>query len=291
MKGSLECQPCFLRQAIEVAKLLSDDEAVHARVLKRVLKTLSKIDFHQPPPQIACAVYGAVSKATGCPDPYLQIKERSDGIALECYAWAKEMVGKSSSPVDTAMKLAVAANVVDFGVGVKGDLKESLRNVLEKGLQVDESAAFKNCLPAAKHLLYIGDNAGEIVLDKLLLETITAQYPGLKKTFAVRGGPIINDATLRNAERVNMKEVAEVISTGAATPGVLIDCCSKEFQKAFRSADLILAKGQGNYESLNAHPGKKIFFLLRAKCEVIADELDVEIGDFVLKGIGLPPAR
>jgi len=287
MRSSLECQPCLTRQALEVARIVSDDEALHARVLKRVMKVLSKIDYRLPPPQIAYSVYGAVNKATGCADPYLQIKERSDGMALECYPWAKETVSKSASPLDTAMKLAVAANVVDFGVGVKGDLKEALRSVLEKGLQVDESEAFKSSLPAAKSLLYIGDNAGEIVLDKLLLETIAAQHPSLKRTFAVRGGPIINDATLRDAERIGMKEVAEVVSTGSATPGVILDYCSKEFRRMFRSADLILAKGQGNYESLNSYDGKKIFFLLRAKCPVIADALGVAIGSFVVKAVGV----
>ncbi|MEI6633537.1 MAG: ARMT1-like domain-containing protein [Chlamydiota bacterium] len=286
MKGKLECQPCLLRQALEVARLVSDSEAMHARVLRRILRVLSKTDFRLPPPMIAYYVYRAMGKVTRCPDPYLQTKERSDGMALECAGWAREVIARSKSPLDTALKLAVAANVVDFGVGVRFDLKESLRNVLEKGLHLDESAAFKEALARASMLLYIGDNAGEIVFDKLLLETIGAQYPALKKLFAVRGGPVINDVTQRDAERVKMGEVARVVSTGHAAPGVILNRSSRKFCRAFAGADLVLAKGQGNYESLSAEGGAKVYFLLRAKCQVIARELGVEIGHFVFKGGG-----
>jgi uncharacterized protein with ATP-grasp and redox domains len=286
MRSYLECQPCLIRQALDVARLVTGDEQVHARVTKRVLKVLSKADLRSPPPLIATAVYHAVSRVTGCPDPYLQAKERSDSTALECYAWARETIGKAASPIDAALRLAVAANVVDFGVGVKFDLMDSLRYVLEKGLDVDESAALKEALASAKVLLYVGDNAGEIVFDKLLLETVGAKYPPLKKYFVVRGGPIINDVTMRDAERVRMGEVVEVVSTGFAAPGVILGQCSKMFRRIFRDADLVFAKGQGNYESLGSVPDKRIFFLLRAKCPAIANELGVSVGSFVLKAIG-----
>jgi uncharacterized protein with ATP-grasp and redox domains len=282
VRGYLECQPCLLRQALEVARLVSDDEAVHSRVLKRILRVLSKADFRLPPPAIAYRVYRVIGKVTRCPDPYLQIKERSDATALECVAWARETIGRSSDPLGTALKLAAAANVVDFGVGVRFDLKESLRHVLEKGLQLDESAAFIEALSRAKTLLYLGDNAGEIVFDKLLLETIAARHPSLRRIFAVRGGPIINDVTRRDAERVGMGRIAEVISTGYAAPGVFLPRSSRTFRRVFDEADLVLAKGQGNYESLSDDGGEKTFFLLRAKCLVMARDLDVELGDFVL---------
>lgn len=281
MKGHLECQPCLLRQALDVARLVSDDEAAHARVLRRVLRVLARTDYRLPPPMIAYYVYRALAKATRCGDPYLQAKERSNGMALECAAWAREVIGRSRSPLDTALKLAAAANVVDFGVGVRFDLKESLRHVLEKGLRLDDSAAFKEALARARTLLYIGDNAGEIVFDKLLIEAIAAQYPALARVFAVRGGPVINDITARDAERVNMGEVAEVVSTGYAAPGVILRRSSKKFLRVFAGADVVLAKGQGNYESLSTTGGEKVFYLLRAKCAVIARELDVEIGHFV----------
>lgn len=284
MNGKLECQPCLLRQALEVARLVSDNEAMHARVLRRILRVLARTNHRLPPPMIAYYVYRAVGKVTRCSDPYLQTKERSDGMALECAAWAREVIARSKSPLDTALKLAVAANVVDFGVGVRFDLKESLRHVLEKGLHLDESAAFTKALSRARMLLYIGDNAGEIVFDKLLLETIAARYTSLKRVFAVRGGPIINDITDRDAERVKMGEVAEVVSTGYAAPGVVLKRSSRKFRRVFAGADLVLAKGQGNYESLSSEGGAKVFYLLRAKCAVIARELGVEIGHFVFTG-------
>jgi uncharacterized protein with ATP-grasp and redox domains len=150
------------------------------------------------------------------------------------------------------------------------------------------AAAFKEAPARAGTLLYIGDNAGEIVFDKLLLETIAAQHPAMKRLFAVRGGPVINDVTDRDAERVKMGEVAEVVSTGYAAPGVILKRSSRKFRRAFASADLVLAKGQGNYESLAAEGGAKVFFLLRAKCRVIARDLGVEIGHFVFTGPGAP---
>ncbi|MDD5557438.1 MAG: ARMT1-like domain-containing protein [bacterium] len=290
MRSSLECQACFIRQALDVSRLVSNDDDVHARVLRRVHRILSRIDLGMTPPLIASMVYAAVEKVTGCADPYLQAKERSDGTALECWGWAKETVAKSPSPLGTALRLAVAANIVDFGIGVKFDLMDSLRSVLEKGFQVDESAALEAALASSRRLLYVGDNAGEIVFDKLLLETIGALHPALERTFAVRGGPIINDVTLRDAERVRMDEVARVVSTGHAAPGVILEECADDFRAAFRRADIVIAKGQGNYESLSGVGGKRIFFLLRAKCPVIARELGVAVGSFLVTSAPPPAA-
>ena len=282
MRGFLDCQPCFLKQALATTRRVTDSEEVQARVLKRVLEILSRLDYRLPPPLIAHSVYRAISEVTECADPYREIKERSNRIALDFYTWARETVEKSDSPLDTAMRLAIAANVVDFGIDVKFDLKESLMNVLERGLDVDESGAFKEALSAAGTLLYIGDNAGEIVFDKLFLELIARFHPSLIKTFAVRGGAAINDVTLLDAESVRMDEVAAVVSTGFAAPGTIIKRSSKEFQSLFRRSDLIIAKGQGNYESLSLEENGNIFFLLRAKCHVIARDLNVPIGSFIL---------
>ena len=286
MRGYLDCQSCFLRQALEAARRCTDNEAVQARVIKQVHAILADLDYHLSPPLVAYSVYEAVSEITGCADPYRQEKERSNEIAVGLYSWAREMVENSNSPLDTALRLAAAANVVDFGIGARFDLKESLRSVLTRGLDIDESDTFKDCLSRADSLMYIGDNAGEIVFDKLFLEIIGKYHPSLQKFFVVRGGPVINDVTLNDANGVQMSEVAEILSSGLAAPGLILERCSGDFIKKFRSSDLILAKGQGNYESLGAEHDRRVFFLLRTKCDVVAKHLNVPVGSFIMKGDG-----
>ena len=284
MRGFLECQPCFLRQALEAARRVTDDEEVQARVARRVLEILANLDYRLPPPLIAYSVYKAVGEVTGFTDPYREVKERSNRIALDFYPWARETVEMSDSPLDTAIRLAIAANVVDFGIGTPFDLRGSLKTVLEKGLDVDESADFKKALAAAETLLYIGDNCGEIIFDKLFLETVASLYPSLKRYFVVRGGPVINDVTVRDAGDVGMDTIAGVVTTGFAAPGVVLERSSGEFRDLFGRSDLVLAKGQGNYESLSAARNGQLFFLLRTKCPVTARDIGVPVGSFVLKG-------
>lgn len=283
MRGFLECQPCFVRQALDAARRVTGDEEVQAEVVRRVHRVLAGLDYRFSPPLTAVSVYGVVREVTGCDDPYREEKDLSNRAALDLYPWAKETVARSDDPFDTAMRLAIAANVVDFGIGGTFDLKESLRAVLERGLDIDESGEFTKALQDAETLLFIGDNSGEIVFDRLFLETIGAHHPSLKKYFAVRGGPIINDITTEDAKEVGIGAVAEIISTGFTAPGVILERSSGEFRELFRRADIVLAKGQGNYESIDADPGRPVFFLLRTKCPVTARDLDVPVGSFVLK--------
>jgi uncharacterized protein with ATP-grasp and redox domains len=281
MRSYLDCYPCFLRQALEAARLSINNETLHAVAMNQVMKILPRLDRSLPPPLIAVFVYNIVKEVTACSDPYEKIKQRSNEIALNLLPWAESLVQKSSSPLDTALRLACAGNVVDFGTGMKFDLEEALREVTKNGFHIDESALFWEALDKAETFLYLGDNAGEIVFDRLLLRTIRAKKSGMRCYFAVRGGPVINDITLMDARRINMHEYAEVISTGCAAPGVPLSLCSDRFLRIYRSADLILSKGQGNYESLSAERERPIFFLLRAKCKVAARHLRAPVGAFV----------
>ena len=212
------------------------------------------------------------------PDPYKEAKQQSNDLALEMYPDFKEMVLESENPFETALRLAIAGNIIDYGVSYHFDLEAALTKVLNSDFAIDHSSELKNAVTKAKTVLYLGDNTGEIVFDKLFVETM--MHPNL--WFAVRGAPVINDATLEDARYVGMDEVADVVSNGYDAPSTLPEHCSAEFQELFNRANVIISKGQGNLEGLLDNPtNKEIYFLLMVKCDVIADVLGVAKGSFV----------
>jgi damage-control phosphatase, subfamily I len=211
-------------------------------------------------------------------DPYLEVKKKSNDKVLALYPALKQLVLESENQFDTALRLAIAGNIIDFAVGDQHDLETTIERVLKTGFAVNHSAELKDSLAIAHKVLYLGDNSGEIVLDKLFIETI--MHPNL--VFAVRGAPVINDVTLDDAHYVGMDQVADVISNGYDAPSTILDECSIEFQKHFYDADVIISKGQGNLEGLLHKTDKPVFFLLMVKCNVIAETLGVKKGDFVV---------
>ena len=180
---------------------------------------------------------------------------------------------------DTALRLAIAGNIIDYGISNHFDLQSTIDKVLSCDFAIDDSVRLKQELSVAKNVLYLGDNCGEIVFDKLFIETI--MHPNL--TYAVRGNPVINDVTLDDAQFVGMNVVADIISNGYDAPSTILEYCSAEFVDAFNRADVIISKGQGNLEGLLGRTTKNVYSLLMVKCEVIADTLGVNNGDFVVK--------
>ncbi len=211
-------------------------------------------------------------------DPYVDIKKQTYDLVLSLYPTLKQLVFESENPFDTAVRLAIAGNIIDFAVGDQHNLEATIEKVLKSDFAINHSFELKEALSTAKKVLYLGDNAGEIVLDKLFIETI--MHPNLH--FAVRGAPVINDVTLDDARYVGMDRVADVIQNGYDAPSTILDKCSNEFQKQFYDADVIISKGQGNLEGLLNKTDKQIFFLLMVKCDVIAEALSVKKGDFVV---------
>jgi len=179
------------------------------------------------------------------------------------------------------VRLAATGNVIDLGIGVAFDIEREVEKALETPFAVDDFAKFEEDLKRARKLLYIGDNAGEIVFDKVLIEEIH-KVGDYQVIFVVRGGPCINDALREDAEEVGMDEVAKVIDTGSDGIGIPWKEVSEEFREAFLEADLRISKGQGNFETLNGRP-EPIYFVLKAKCEAVARELGVRYGDVVFK--------
>jgi uncharacterized protein with ATP-grasp and redox domains len=282
MKTYLDCLPCFMRQALGAARVASDDEHVHRRVLDSVASMIPQFSLELTPPEIAQQSYRLAYQIIGNSDPFHQAKVEANQMALSIYPHLKEVVADSADPLLTACRLAVAANYIDliFG-GYPGDPNEIVERALASPLDIDDYAEFRNSIDKSRRILYLGDNAGEIVFDRVLIEELR-QFKELEIIFVVRRKPIINDATMDDAVSVGLDKVTRIIDNGSDAPGTVLAQCSPEMLKHYHSADTIVVKGQGNYESLNEER-KNIFFLMRVKCPVAARLLGANLGDAVLK--------
>ena len=283
MKTYLECLPCLLRQAVEAAKLATEDERVQQAVARAVLRDLQDVPAEARPVDIAPRVHAAVREITGCEDPYRQVKSASNALALRAYSKAAELASASLDPLLAAAKLAAAANIADSAVGRSFDFEAAMERALSGDFAIAHYPQLKAHLERASHILYLADNAGEIVFDRLLLERLAPCHV----TLAVKSRPLLNDATLDDVRAAGLGDLASVVTTGDGWPRPDLRGASEQFSAAFRQADVIIAKGQGNYEALSECDGN-VFFLLIAKCPVIARDPGVNIGDLVLKRAGAP---
>jgi len=217
-------------------------------------------------------------KISGIADPYSQEKRTSNAIASQLYQHWKPKVQQAENPLQMSLRLAIAGNIMDYGVLQEFDLKQTIQEVLDEKLAIDHSERLFEALGKAANVLYLCDNTGEIFMDKLFMETLNHK----NITAVVRGFPVLNDATIDDAHQAGIHEVAKLIDNGSDAPSTILTDCSVEFQKAFEEADLIISKGQGNLEGLLQLKDSRIFFLLMAKCDVIADLLDVQKGDIIV---------
>ena len=280
MKTCLDCFPCFVRQSLDAARLVTDEPEMQEKILRRVLAELGHIDLDWKPPQMGQKIHRLIRELTGVKDPYLNVKKRFNNSALKIYSKMRQLVIESDNPIETSIQLAIAGNIIDFGVNGtlrEGDLEETINRCLDSDFGGIQLEAFEQAVNEAEEILYIADNAGEIVFDRLLIE----QLPTAKITVAVKGSPVINDATMEDAIVAGLPRIVAVIDNGSDAPGVILDSCSQSFRDRFDKADLIIAKGQGNYETLS-DVDKNIFFMLKAKCPVIARHIGCAIGTSLL---------
>lgn len=279
MISDYRCFFCFAR-AFE--KLLEDEKLTVAEknsFTRGMTMLYSKTQETFSAPAFSRELHQVLKLYSQNADPYLEIKKQSNDLVLSLYPTLKQLVLESENPFDIALRLAIAGNIIDFGVSNQYDLNATIDKVLKSDFAINHSSELKEALSTAKTVLYLGDNSGEIVLDKLFIETI--MHPNLY--FAVRGAPVINDVTLDDARYVGIDKVADVISNGYDAPSTIVDKCSAEFQELYNKADVVISKGQGNLEGLLDKTDKQIFFLLMVKCDVIAEALGVKKGDFVVK--------
>ncbi len=285
MKARLDCIPCLARQTLRTLRIMDIDEKMQKKVLREVLKTLYSVSWDVPPPVIAHHVHRKIRELTGINDPYKDIKKRSNDKALQMYNYAKDLIKNSNNKLLTAVKIAIAGNIMDFGALENPDIEKTLEQVLKKDFAINHYSLFKKHVYEKDSLLFFGDNSGEIVFDKLLLETMNEvrNKPFRKITLVVKGGPIINDATLEDVEYVNLYSIPnlEVKTISNGDPGTGPERDSEEVRKWIKVHGFTIAKGQGNYEGMSEL--SDIFFLLIVKCNVIANHIGAEIGEIVLK--------
>lgn len=269
MQAKPECQHCFMRQASNAAHLAGLDAAATAELKQAVSAELAAQPADLPLPAKASRLHALVRQISGNPDPYRRAKQQATEHALSLYPHLKQLIATSTDPLDTAVRLAIAGNIIDLGVANEYDLEASIERVLATPLAIDHIMRLKQALQSARTVLYLGDNAGETVMDRLLIETLP-----LPVTYVVKGGPAVNDATREDANAAGLDQVCEVIDNGAAILGTILAECSTDLRQRFWSAEVVIAKGMANYESL-CGTREKLFFLLQAKCAVIAGYLGV----------------
>jgi len=279
MNTSLDCIPCLLRQTLEAARMVSKDPAVHEQMTREVLRWASEMDLRQSPPAVAQRIQRRLRQIAGVEDPYCAAKARQNHIALELLPALRAEIQSSAAPLETAARIAIAGNMIDMGA--HGNVSETdVYQALQQAASAPfygEMDLFSQAISEARSILYLADNAGEIAFDRLLIEQISPE----RVTLVVRGAPVINDATRIDARAVGLDKIVEVLDNGSDAPGTLLEDCSPEFRQCFANADLIIAKGQGNFESLNHQTGN-IFFLFKVKCPMVANHIIQPVGTQVL---------
>jgi hypothetical protein len=230
-------------------------------------------------PKLATDIHRIAKKKLNAKDLYASEKLSANKLLLADYKYWRNYIDKSDNPFYTAVKLAVAGNIIDYGAhSVNGDIKEQIKNLINTPIAIDKSKEFKKAIDKAERIMYLGDNAGEVFFDRLLLETI--RHPNV--IFVTRGAPVINDITLDDAKQTGINKICKVIDNGFDAPSTLLEFCSDEFIQAYSNADLIISKGQGNFEGLMNENHPNTFFLLMAKCEPMAEMLGCAKKDLIV---------
>jgi len=279
---NVECIPCFARQALLTVRCATTDDAIQLRVMKEVGRLIADVSPDMCPPELAEQIYGVISALSGNEDPYKAEKQRANKLVLDLEPEFRDVLCKSDDALFSCVKLAISGNSIDLGITSDyGDIGVKAREVLAASLGVDDYASFRRSLEGAAHVLVVGDNTGEIVFDRMLIEQMR-KVSDCRFTYMVRGRPVINDGTAEDAVAVGIDCLATIADTGDGAPGLVLSQCSEEALNLFMTADMVISKGQGNYEALSDAP-RDVFFLLLAKCDVVSRELDTTLGAAVLK--------
>ena len=279
MKTSLDCIPCLFRQALDSARMSSADPAVHEKLLRDVMNWCGDMDMNKPAPVMGQRIYRHLRGVTGVKDPYLKAKSKQNRLALRLLPELRAALKNAPDRLGLAARLAVAGNIIDMGgagdpslAGVRKALRQAMTEPLHGNF-----AAFRRAVKKAGTILYLADNAGEIVFDRLLIEELGPA----RVTVAVRGAPALNDALLADARAAGLHEIVTIIDNGSDAPGTILEQTSRAFSTIFKKSELVIAKGVGNYETLSEAP-RPVYFLFKAKCRMIAERAGVPLGAQVL---------
>lgn len=284
MHTYLDCIPCFLHQSLEAARMATSDEQKHEEVMKKVMDYLQTIDFHRSPPEISQHVHHIIRSVTANLDPYEKVKKDANKHAKDQYPTLKRMISDSNDPLLMSVKLAIIGNVIDFGTMNRMNVKDLIENISHNEFDDTGYNRFKTQIEKAKTIVYLADNTGEIFFDRLLLEQIYSLNRHI--TYVVKQYPIINDATIDDAVFAEIDAYAEIIAGDSdvaySAPGMVVSNMTKELQSMIKKADVVISKGQGNYESLSDIK-REIFFLLMVKCPLVSATIGIDVGTMVLK--------
>lgn len=284
MNSTLACIPCFVEHTLHVAKLTTDDEDQQFKIIKQVLAVAAEMELEQSPPEMARKIHRIIREVTGVEDAYQEIKDNSTAFARELMPLLRSEIEAAENHFEAIVRLVIAGNIIDFGADRHFKLKDARERITEAlNLHIDSSSVnhLRELMENAGSILYMMDNCGEAVFDRLLIEPFRE-----KITIGIRGYPILNDITPREVDSSDIKDLARIIDTGDSTPGVSMQYSSAEFLDVFNNVDLIIAKGQGNYETLS-NTSRPIVFLLRVKCPVVGEKLNADIGSLnvIIKNI------
>lgn len=280
MQTAAECIPCFVRQAAEAVMLCDEAQVPREIIFRRILHELADADWSGSPPEVAQLLHRIIREETANADPYRALKDRMNQLALAALPACRELIAKAADPQGAVVRLAVAGNLLDAGAKVQiqpEDLPGMLATLWDQPLVGDPQELFRAAASAGR-ILYLADNAGEIVLDRLLIEAL----PYDKVTVAVRGRPVLNDALAEDAILAGITDLVPVIDNGSDAPGTLLADCSEAFLEHFHHADLIIAKGQGNYETLS-QVAAPIYFLFTVKCPLVATHIGSPTGTLIAR--------
>ncbi len=283
MKTELECLPCFFGQIRRTLQYAGVNGERGRAIERRAALIIERSSLDEVPARTTTLIHRLLREETGV-DPYRQVKETYNRLALELLPGLRRMATEAPDRLEASVRIAIAGNIIDFGIYESIDLDRSLADAFRLPLPTEGYRRFARAIGNARRVLYLCDNAGEIVFDRVLLETLRAM--GKDVIAAVKGAPAINDATLADAAAAGLQECATVIDNGNDGIGTLLEACSPRFMDAYRSVDLIISKGQANYETLAQAGDARTFFLFKVKCRVVAAFLDRENGDIVLTGNG-----
>ena len=281
MKVTAECIPCYLNQCLNAMDKGGWPVEKRADLLTGLLFYIAVLDQDCTPAENSTLVLHELVRMMGGSDPFEKAKKESNVQAWKYLDRLRKMITESADPIKKAIEFSVAGNVVDLGLFDGYDLEQAVKDVIRTGFRRDDYTLFKEKLTGAGKVFIIGDNSGEIVFDRLLVETLKSS--SIDVVYGVKGSFILNDATIDDARQAGIDKICRIVTNGNNYLGTIEKKCSREFLSDLKQSDIIISKGQANYESLEgtALAGEKTFFLLKAKCQVVAENLGVNYGDIV----------
>ena len=277
------CVECIINQSVKVAHAIGASDTLSHELTSTVKEMSKEFSFDESPPEIASYIYEKMAQIAKKQDLYDEIKELSTKKALSFVPLLNNKLSTCQDKLLTATKIAVAGNVIDLAAEVEFDLKDELEKVFDTDFSHNDFEKLRDKLSHAKSVVILGDNVGEHIFDYMFVQVLKELYPNINYSYLVRGRPIINDVTIKEALACGFDKICELVDSGVNTPGFVYARATSHAKRLFDGADLVISKGMGNYECLSPSHRKNICFLLKVKCGVVANNLQQAIGDIVCK--------